>query len=142
MPVALSHHALRLDETAEVSRLGHRLALGVQWIDALTQQPAEPLAGAAWVGELRAIGARPCVQRLEVHTQGRQALRHAGPYAKLLARAVALGDPLGHRVLGHGAREPRAGAYSVANDPRVYVPRQLSLTPVLASGTPPASTDK
>lgn len=130
---------LRLDETVEVARVGHRLALGVQWIDALTRLPVETPAGAAWLADLEAIGARPFAQRFESHSQGRQAIRHAGRYGKLLAHAVAEGDPLEHAVRAFGARDARAPAYAPGQDPRRHVPRRVGLTPVLAGGVPPAS---
>lgn len=130
---------LRLDETVEVSRVGHRLALGVQWFDALTQLPIEAPAGAAWLNDLEAIGARPVVQRLEAHSQGRQAIRHAGRYRKLLEHAVADGDPLGHAVRAYGARDARSASYATGQDPRRYVPRRVAFTPVLTGGVPPAS---
>lgn len=130
---------LRLDETVEVARVGHRLALGVQWIDALTQLPIEAPAGAAWLNDLEAIGTRPIVQRLEAHSQGRHAIRHAGRYRKLLDHTVAEGDPLAHAVRAFGARDARVAAYATAQDPRRYVPRRVAFTPVLAGGVPPAS---
>lgn len=130
---------LRLDETVEVARVGHRLALGVQWIDALTQLPAESPAGATWLSDLEAIGTRSFAQRFEAHSQGRQAIRHAGRYRKLLDHTVAEGDPLAHAVRAYGARDVRAVAYATNQDPRRYVPRRVVFTPVLASGVPPAS---
>lgn len=130
---------LRLDETVEVSRVGHRLALGVQWIDALTQLPIEAPAGAALLNDLEAIGTRPIVQRFEAHSQGRQAIRHAGRYRKLLDHTVSEGDPLAHAVRAFGARDPRLAVYATSQDPRRYVPRRVAFTPVLASGVPPAS---
>lgn len=133
-------HDLRLDETVEMSRVGHRLALGVQWIDALTQQPVDVPAGAAWVSDLESIDARPCAQRLEAHSQGRHALRHAGRYRQLLDRAVQVGDPLAHAVRAHGTRDARLAHYATAQDPRRHVPRRLAFTPVLSGGVPPATT--
>lgn len=130
---------LRLDDTVEVARVGHRLALGVQWIDALTQQPVESPAGAAWLSDLEAIGARLRPQRFEAHSQGRQAIRHAGAYRKLLDHTVAQGDPLAHAVRAFGARDARLAHYATGHDPRRYVPRRVAFTPVLASGVPPAS---
>lgn len=130
---------LRLEETVEVARVGHRLALGLQWIDALTQQPIESPAGAAWLSDLEAIGTRPCARRFEAHSQGRQAIRHAGPYRKLLDHAVAEGDPLDHTVRAFGARDARVARYATGQDPRRYVPRRLAFTPVLSGGVPPAS---
>ena len=130
---------LRLDETVDVARVGHRLALGVQWIDALTLQPVESPAGAAWLSDLEAIGERPRPQRFEAHSQGRQAIRHAGAYRKLLDHTVAEGDPLAHAVRAFGARDARLAHYAAGHDPRRYVPRRVAFTPVLASGVPPAS---
>lgn len=130
---------LRLDETVEVARVGHRLALGVQWIDALTQLPVESPAGAAWLSDLEAIGTRPITQRFEAHSQGRSAIRHAGRYRKLLDHVVAEGDPLAHAVQAFGARDARLAHYATGQDPRRYVPRRVAFTPVLASGVPPAS---
>lgn len=131
---------LRLDNTTEVARVGHRLAMGVQCFDALTQRPLEPLGGPDVVAELRAVGTRAHLQRLEPHTQARHALRHEGRYARLLARAVELADSTSHELYLYGTRHRQAGDYSTDNDPRRFVPRRLACTPVLAAGLPPATT--
>jgi hypothetical protein len=137
--LAVSVPPLAEYNTTEVSRVGHRLALGVQWLDALTGLPVEPLGGQALVSELQAIGTRPWVQRFERHTQSRQALRWAGRYQKLVAHAHGLGEPLGHELLTYGARDPLLASYQTSNDARRYVPRRLSYTPVLVGGVPPAT---
>lgn len=132
--------ALDMGNTVPLSRVGHRLALGVQWIDALTQMPLEPLADQALCCDLQAVGTRPWVQRLEAHTQSRHALRLAGRYQRLLARAVELAESTRHELRAFGARDPRLQAYRVDQDPRRFVPRRVALTPVLVDGLPPAST--
>lgn len=130
---------LSVDNTTEVARVRHQLALGLQGVDALTQAPMEAGMGRSIRADLASIGARPWVQRLDSHSQGRHALRFAGRYEKLLLRAVAMGDPLVHQVFVHGARDAHMGNYSVDNDPRIFVPRRLSLTPVLVAGLPASS---
>lgn len=126
--------APRLDEfnTVPIARFGHRLALGVQWIDALSEQP---LAG-PWATELERIGARPLVKRLIAHGQGRHALLHRDAVARLLRLAASelaafpppAADPSELVLRGHGAD-------------RRHVPRRVALTPVLgADGEPPVST--
>jgi len=129
---------LQLEDTVSAAHVGHRLAMGLQCVDALAQRPCEtPL-----VCDLARIGPRVIAQRCEPHTGARQALRHAGRLAKVLARAVETGDPTGFELRVYGQRVARSGGYSVANDPRRFVPRRLRLTPVLdASGVPPAKTD-
>ncbi|HRD92213.1 MAG TPA: hypothetical protein PK201_03745, partial [Accumulibacter sp.] len=76
---------LAIDDTVQVSRVSHRLALGIQWLDALTGMPVP----GDWVNDLEAIGSRAGLQRFERHPQARQALRHAGRLAKLLQLAAA-----------------------------------------------------
>jgi hypothetical protein len=128
---------LLLEDTVPAERVGHRLALGVQFLDSLNRLPVDgPLTC-----DLDAIGARPLPQRCEAHSQGRQALRHSGRLAKLLARAVDLAESTSFKLRGYGRRDPRSEGYTLANDPRHYVPRRLALTPVLVDGVPPASRD-
>lgn len=136
---------LTIADTVEVSRVVHRLALGVQWLDALTQMP---VAG-DWVNDLEAIGTRPGLQRFERHPQARHALRHAGRLAKVLRLAAAekvavppatpADDPTNCVVRAFARRDPRHDSYRSDNDPRHYVPRRLSLTPAQTGGVPPAS---
>lgn len=129
--------APRLDEfnTVPIDRFGHRLALGVQWIDALSEQPlADP-----WTTELERIGARPLVKRFIAHGQGRHALLHRDAVARLLRLAASelaafpppAADPSLLVLRGHGAD-------------RRHVPRRVALTPLTllmgADGEPPVST--
>lgn len=125
---------LQLEDTVEVSRIGHRLAMGVQWQDALMQQPV----AASLVTDLEAIGTRPCAQRFEAHSQGRWAIRYAARVARLMARAVELAQAVEFRLRSFGRRDARIAGYSTSNDPRIYVPRRLALTPLLDGGMPPA----
>ena len=136
---------LGVDNTVQVSQVTHRLALGIQWLDALTQMP---VAG-DWVNDLEAIGTRPGLLRFERHPQARQALRHAGRLARLLPLAAAdkvatppadvADDPTNFVVRAFARRDPRYVDYRSDNDPRQYVPRRLSLTPVQSGGVPPSS---
>lgn len=140
--MSLAAPTLGLDNTHAVSQVRHRLAMGVQWIDAVGARPA--LGG--WASELRAVGLRPLVQALDVHPLARHALRHAGRLAKVLARAAQdrLDDPpatpaddptrLELRAWGH-AGAPGSG-YLPGEDPRLLVPRRLALLPVLTGGLP------
>lgn len=130
--------ALQMETTRERSRVRHRLALGLQWIDAVAQLPAVPAPPLAWRCELEAVAGRPLTQPFDGHTQARHALRHDGRFRRWLDHAVAAGDALDCRVRGHGLRDARQ-PYSPANDPRVHVPRRLSLLPAMADGAPLAS---
>lgn len=127
---------ITVEDTVPLSQVRHRLALGVQWVDALSQLGA----GGDWITALDAIGARPCPLRFERHREGRASLRFAGRLARLLTLAaeektstppasVDL-DPTNAVLRGHAA----------GTDPRCYVPRRLSLTPVLSAGQPAAGT--
>lgn len=136
IPVAAP--TLSVHNTHEVSALRHRLALGLQCIDALSQAPIEGGPGRAVIALLAAIGARPWAQRFDPHTQGRHALRLDGRYRQLLLRAIELGDPLAHELSLHGTRDDRRADYRIDADPRVFVPRRLSLTPVVSAGLPTA----
>lgn len=130
--------ALQMETTTERSRVRHRLALGVQWIDAVAQLPAVAAPPAAWRCELEAVAGRPLKLPFEGHTQGRHALRHDGRFRRWLEHAVAEGDALDCHLRGHGLRDARH-PYTPANDPRVHVPRRLSLLPAMADGAPLAS---
>jgi len=134
--------ALALYNTTERSRVGHRLALGLQCIDAVTRLPVAPLPGGVVAAELLAIGTRPWVQRFEPHTQSRQALRWAGRYQRLLQRAVEQADPVSHEVRVGGLRDARQAGSVHRQDPRCFVPRRLSIEPALdAAGVPRANAD-
>ncbi len=130
-------HPLLPEHTRPGAHVGHRLALGLQCVDALTRQPLlAPLTC-----DLEGIGVRPLNLRCELHGHGRHALRHAGTLAKTLARAHGLGEATAFHVRCYGRRRPLAEGYRRDDDPRLYVPRRLSLTPRLRNGVPPANRD-
>ena len=134
MPVVVP--ALDEPNTRQVSDFGHRLALGVQWREALSGQAAR----GSWLTDLEAIGPRPLAQRFTAHAQGRHALLHRGPLARLLAAgahdklmvppATVAADPTNFVLLGHSPALARR-----------HVPRRLSFTPVQTGGIPPATLD-
>jgi hypothetical protein len=142
----LSVEPLSTSNTVEVSRVRHRLAIGVQWIDALTQ--AEVASG--WVSDLEAVGTRPWSQRWDLHPRGRHALRWAGRIASLLARGDADNtaapppfpdmDATNFVLRAYGLAGAGLAAYSTDDDPRRFVPRRLSLTPVQSGGRPSLGT--
>ena len=137
---------LTVENTTAVANVHHRLALGVQWIDALTRQSA---AG-DWQGDLESIGTRPCALRWDVHPQARLALRHAGRLARLLALGAAdkaahppptpAADPTNFALRAWGRRSARLADYATGNDPRRHVPRRLALTPAQSGGVPAGGT--
>lgn len=139
--------------TVGMSHVGHRLALGVQWRDAVSMQPMSLPAPADIVTDLEAVGQRPCPMRLDAHGEGRHAIRHSGVFAKLLARAMVQAEPIDDgdptndeagRLLSvrvFGRRHRNVAVYQSGNDPRVFVPRRLAFMPVLSGGIPPASTE-
>ena len=138
-----------LDEAATVpaARVDHRLALGVQWIDALSQLPAP----GPWTAQLEAIGARPCPIAFDAHPQSRHALRWSGRLARLLGLAAAekaatppptpAVDPTRFELRAFARRDPAATAWTAAEDPRRYVPRRLSMIPAQSGGVPSATAD-
>ncbi|MCG2593178.1 hypothetical protein LZ009_10340 [Ramlibacter sp. XY19] len=135
---------LSVANTVAVAHVRHRLALGIEWFDAL----AASAVGKDWATELRAVGVRPLLQAFQFHPRGRHALRHAGRLASLLARGAAdklavppagpEQDPTNLVTRAYGLADLRATQYATGNDPRHYVPRRLSLTPVQAGGLPSA----
>ena len=139
--------ALGVANTIPAGNVRHRLGLGIEWFDALSQLPAPR----GWTSELRAIGSRPLVQRFEQHPRGRHALRHAGALVAWLERAdedkqavppaTPADDPTNVVLYGYGQIHPDVGKYDTGNDPRVFVPRRLALTPVQAGGVPAATRD-
>lgn len=138
---------LRVEDTVEASHVNHRLALGMQWLDALMQHPASGLL----VTDLEAIGSRPLGQRFDPHPQARHALRWAGRLAKILATAAQEkvttppvnpeDDPTNFALRCFALRSGLAGSYSIGGDPRRYVPRRLAVMPVQNDGVPTPATD-
>ncbi len=128
--------------TVEVDHIRHRLALGVQWQDALTDLPVD----GRWVSELQKIGTRDIVQRLDLHPFARHALRHAGRLAAVLKKAAAdkvatpppdvASDQTNFVLKAWGEAKVSPTGYGTGNDPRRFVPRRLSLTPVQTDGVP------
>jgi hypothetical protein len=121
--------------------------LGVQWQDALTSLPVD----GRWVSELQTIGTRAIVQRFDLHPLARHALRHAGRLAAVLARAAAdkvatpppdiASDQTNFVLKAWGEAQKSPTGYGTGNDPRCFVPRRLSLTPVQTNGVPTSTTD-
>ena len=135
---------LGVENTVQIASVGHRLAMGVQWIDALSQLNA---AG-PWTSDLERIGARLCPLRFDAHPQSRHALRAAGRLAKLLTVAAAdkvatppatpADDKTNFVLRAFARKNARFEHYATSNDPRQFVPRRLSLTPVQTGGFPTA----
>lgn len=136
---------LRVEDTMEVNHLNHRLAIGMQWIDALSRLPVT----GNLVSELERIGGRTLRQGFDLHSSSRHALRWAGQLAKILV--IAAEEKVAHPPLtpdadqtnfalrGYARRDPRISSYSTGNDPRRYVPRRLALMPVQTDGMPTAT---
>ena len=133
---------LGVENTVQVASVRHRLAMGVQWIDALTQLSAF----STWTSELERIGSRACPLRFDAHPQCRHALRAAGRLARVLAVAAedkATAPPATPEVdqtnfvlRAFGRTSVRVEGYAASNDPRQLVPRRLSLTPAQTDGVP------
>lgn len=147
MTLSVLPEPLTVENTVQVSGGRHRLALGVQWVDAVSQLSVSN----GWISDLKTIGTRSCPQRLDVHPRGRHALRAAGRLARLLALAAAdkiamppptVADDQTNFVLrAYGRRSARVDGYTTGNDTRRYVPRRLSLTPVQTDGVPTIQAD-
>ena len=98
---------------------------------------------------MQSIGARPVAQRLDRHPDARHALRHAGRLAAVLKKAAedkvavpppdAASDPTNFVLISWGEAQVSPTGYGTGNDPRRFVPRRLSLTPVQAGGVPTAT---
>lgn len=133
---------LGIDNTLQVASVGHRLALGIHWFDAIG--PSSQLGN--WTSELEAVGSRPCALRFDAHSQARHALRYAGRLGRLLDIAAAEkdatppasadADQTNLVLRGFGPRSARVDGYSSGNDLRRFVPRRLSLTPQQSAGMP------
>lgn len=140
-----SAHPLRLEDTVEVDHLSHRLAMGMQWVDALSRLPAT----GNLTSELERIGSRPLRLGFDLHSSSRHALRWAGLLAKILVIAAKEkvtappltpdADPTNFVLRGFARRDASVNGYSTANDPRRYVPRRLALMPVQSGGMPTAT---
>lgn len=133
---------LTVENTIGVGTIRHRLALGVQWVDAAS----EFALGGGWVSELEAIGERPCPLRFNVNPHGRHGLRAAGRLARLLAVAAEEkasmpppppeDDPTNFVLRAFGRRVAGLEGYTTGNDARRHVPRRLALTPIQDEGIP------
>jgi hypothetical protein len=155
LPYTLDAPSVPLTEanTVEMAQVSHRLALGIQWRDAVSQFPVTVSAPADMVTDLESVGQRPCPLRLDAHGEGRYAIRHDGRLAKLLARAQVQPEPVDDHnpaddadgllltVRVYGRRHRAVVDYQSGNDPRVFVPRRLAFMPVLSGGIPTAATD-
>lgn len=134
--------ALNPENTRAVEHLHQRLALGVQWLDALTGQPTE----GRWVSELDAIGPRAVPLPFTLHPLARHSQVHAGRLAAILKKAAAekvaappvdpADDPTNFELSAWGETTVSRSGYATGNDPRRFVPRRLSLTPAQAGGLP------
>ena len=142
---ASSVRPLRLEDTVEVDHVSHRLAMGIQWIDALSRLPAT----GNLASELERIGGRTLRQSFDLHSGSRHALRWTGQLAKILviaAQEKIVAPPLtpdadhtNFVMRGYARRDTRASSYTPGNDPRRHVPRRLALMPVQADGMPTAT---
>jgi hypothetical protein len=142
MTAVLPYIPLTTDNTVEAEHIHHRLALGVQWRDALTGLPAD----GRWVSELQKIGTREIVQRLDLHPVARHAVRLGGRLAAVLVNAAAdkvttpppepKADQTNFVLKAWGEAQPSPKGYGTGNDPRRFVPRRLSFTPVQTKGVP------
>jgi hypothetical protein len=136
--------ALQIADTVPAEELRHRLALGLELIDALR--------GISAAGPLRvdlesvgprpfpaAIGSNPQALRFEQHRADRHALRYAGRFRKLLDKAVA--DGADTRVVArvYGPPSAAAAGFDPAADARNYVPRRLRFALALDAGQPAAT---
>lgn len=138
---------LTTENSVAVEHVRHRLALGVQWQDALTSLPVD----GRWVSELQRIGARVIVQHFDRHPLARHALRHCDRLAAVLTKAAAdkvaapppdsSADQTNFVLQAWGEAQKSPTGYGTGNDPRRFVPRRLSLTPVQTDGVPTRSTD-
>jgi len=126
---------LSLEQTREVSRLRHQLALGLSFIDSNTLQGAMgPL-----VCSLERIGSMPLELSFEAHRKDRLALRFEGIVHKRMLKLLADGLSTTWTLRAFGCRAANALKYLPNLDPHLYVPRRLSMELVLA-GTVPASS--
>jgi hypothetical protein len=124
--------ALDVPGTVEVERFGHRLALGVQWLDAGSGRPA----GDTWATELETVGGRPLVQRLLPHAEARHALLFRDAAARLITAGVQHNTTTPPATPAQDSTNLALRGFGTA---RRYVPRRLLFTPVLVDGTPPAT---
>lgn len=137
------------DDTVPMGRVRHRLLLGLQWRDAVTQFPMTLPGRLGLQTLLESVGQRPCLQDFQSHGEGRVALRHEGRLARVLARAQQQAEPVDDgnpandadgqrlhlRVQGQGLAGTRP------HELRWFVPRRLSVPPVLTDGEPPVALD-
>jgi hypothetical protein len=118
-----------LDLGPRLSTLGHRLAIGVQCIDALTGRPADtPLKV-----RIATLGPLTADFELEGKGGGRYALRDAGKLARLWDRTTQPGAVL-PRTIDLRVHEASSGGEGAA--PHRYMPRRVTLA--LTETPPPA----
>lgn len=124
--------ALRLEETVPASLVRHRLALGLSWIDAVTQTGANGRLSTT----LESVGDYDINSAFERHRGDRFAQRYAGLLKKRLDKAVTDGLDTDFYVHVHAPDIAGRAAFDAATDARIYVPRRLRLALVLHNGQP------
>jgi hypothetical protein len=126
---------LRVEDTVLGAELHHRLALGVSWIDGVTQIGAYgPLTTI-----LENIGIYYLHKPFDRHNSDRFALRYAGLIKKRLDKAFKDGLSTDCYVVGHGSRQMGQAIFDSQQDVRIYVPRRLQMA-VVFTGSEPAPT--
>lgn len=124
--------ALLIQDTMPAALLRHRLALGVAWVDAISQTGARgPLSTI-----LDQIGAYRLALPFERHRSDRFALRYAGAIQKRIDKAIAEGDPTDWQVHVHAPAQMDSAPYDPAQDARTYVPRRLQMAPLFPGAEP------
>lgn len=123
---------LKLSDTVEISKVRQRLALGISWIDSISQMGVY----GALATTLESIGGHPLNIPFQQHRSDRFALRYAGLIQKRLDKAIKDGTSTTWIINIHGTRLPSEMLYNPSTDPRLYVPRRLSMNLVFKDGSP------
>lgn len=139
---------LELDDTVPAGLLFHRLALGLEFIDAGRQAGAfGPLCvDVESIGKRtypRVIGSSRLPMRFDIHRADRHSMRYSGRTKRLVDAMVRdlaanAGAEKGWVVRAYAPRNPLRDHYDPDGDARIYVPRRLRFELVLLSGMPTA----
>lgn len=126
---------LRIEETVPAVELRHRLALGISWVDSITQLGS----GGPLTTTLERIGDYAINMAFERHRSDRFAHRYSGLVKKRLEKTIADGNDSDFYLHVHAPEQAGAPPFNAETDARLYVPRRLRMGLVL-NGSEPAAT--
>lgn len=127
---------LQVSDTVAASEIRHRLALGLTWMDSISQLGVPGVIATI----LENIGGHPLNIPFERHGSNRFALRYGGTIKKRLEKALKDGTSSTWILNVHGRHKASGFPYHPGMDPRMFVPRRFSMNLVFQEGIPAPGT--